>query len=100
MFHGCARKKELQGIVMLQEFFLENTLFSLNHSSTIARVVPLTSREDWHCISSPLSLSIAWREELSIRELNSAPKKEEGIHKSLPFSMVLAYQYIDPLVAI
>jgi hypothetical protein len=40
---GVIRKEELQGIFMLQEFFLENHLFSLNHSSTIAKAIPLTS---------------------------------------------------------
>jgi hypothetical protein len=40
---GVLEKQEIQGIVMLQEFFLENPLFSLNHSSTIARAIPLTS---------------------------------------------------------
>jgi hypothetical protein len=85
---------------MLQELFLENPLFSLNHSSTIERAIPLTSCEDWHCISSPLLLAIALREELYIRELKIPPKEEEGIHNSLPFSTVLACQYIDPLVAI
>jgi hypothetical protein len=100
IFHGCARKIRTSRYYYVPRILLGESSFLFEsfkyyikgHSTHLLRGLTLYffTMVTFHCMKI----------NLSIRELKSPPKEEEGIHKFLPFPTVLAYQYIDPLVAI